>query len=316
MKSSLVFCLFLLLSLLACTREADEINCATPARDSADWQALQLFFQTHGVPTQHFSVPATRDTTILTAAGSRVQVPGQAFRRPDGTVATIGRITLEFREIYKPADMVLSAKPTVSNKKLLLSGGEFYLKATQSQQRLRLTPTARITMRTPLPNWGGYGTTLFYGTGSDSTFTWVAPAPNDPSTVTRDSIAQQPPFYTIILNNDSLGWVNCDRFANFGTTTTAQVVVEGPSVAPDNTVVYIVFPQLNAVIPCRQFQRPNQFFAGSLLTAFTVNVVVIRHIEGQFYYGRQDGTLQAGQRFAPPLKAVSEAELVAEIKKL
>lgn len=311
------------LLLAACGQ--DTIDCAPQPNDNdgvvLNPSVLNTFVRKHEAPQQQFTLnpaPGTT-TTFVTAKGARVTVPYGAFVRADGVTPVTGAFQLTVREILNKPDMILSAMPTVSNGQVLISGGQYYLRASQNGARLRLKPATRLFLRTPSPTTpADPAMQLFFGAPTaNGSVNWLPQTPQNPSTIRVDSSGQGA-FYNLTLNNDSLGWINCDRFWNVNpqTTVTASLAVPGAEVNPNNTLVFWVFNSINSVARGYVVAGQNTLTTPNVPVGYSLTAVVIRLVDGQYYFGKQTATVAAGQTFAPPLRALSEADLLAEVQQL
>lgn len=318
-------CSLLAGGLLLASCGQDNVDCPPQPNDTdgvlLNASVLNSFVRKYEAPLQHYTLnPAPgATTTFFTAKGARVTVPYGAFVQADGVTPVTGAFQLTVREILRKPDMVLSAMPTVSNGQVLISGGQYYLRASQNGARLRLKPTARLYLRTPSPGTpADPAMQLFFGSPmANGSVNWTPQPPQNPSTIRVDSIGQGA-FYNLVLNNDSLGWINCDRFWNVNpqTTVTASIGVPAAEVDPANTLVFWVFNSINSVARGIVVTGQNTLTTPNIPVGYSVTAVVIRLVNGQYYFGKQTATVAAGQQFAPPLRALSEADLLAEVQQL
>jgi hypothetical protein len=310
------------LLLVACEKE--EVDCDQPTDPTTTGQTnptlLNTFVRSHEAPVQSFTVNTVlgTTTTVRTTKGSQITIPAGAFVQANGTTPVTGAVQLTVREIRTKAEMVLSAMPTTASGEMLVSGGQFFLRATQNNQRLRLNPSTRIYIRTSTtPTAPDNAMRLFYGQASASGVNWVPAPAQDPSALlsVRDS-AQQGSFFSMALNNDSLGWVNIDRYMNLNPKTTASVTIAANDVEPANTMVFWVFNNFNTVARGYVTSGQQTVATANIPVGQSVTAVVIRLVNGQYYFGKQTATVAAGQQYAPALRALSEADLLAEVQQL
>ncbi|RTQ48848.1 hypothetical protein EJV47_14715 [Hymenobacter gummosus] len=309
--------------LLVAACEKEEVDCPPQPIDNGGVQVnpslLNTFVRAHEAPTQTFTVDPALGTsaTVVTTKGTRITIPAGAFVQANGTTPVTGAVQLAVREIRTKSEMVLSAMPTTASGEMLVSGGQYFLRATQNNQRLRLKSSARINIRTaniPRPD---VAMRLFFGVNSGGNVNWVPAPQQGPSAlgVVLDSTGQGN-FYNITLNNDSLGWVNIDRYMNLNPKTTVSVAVPGNDVEPANTMVFYVFNSFNTVARGYVAAGQNTVATANIPVGQSVTAVVIRLVNGQYYFGKQTATVAAGQQYTPTLRALSEADLLAEVQQL
>lgn len=103
-----------------------------------------------------FTVPAMKqasivvqanDTQLLTGpGGTQAMVISKNFQFPDGTPVT-GAITFEMKEYTSKAEMLLAGLPTVSDGKMLASGGVVHLQASSEGKPLELVPGKTVPIQ-------------------------------------------------------------------------------------------------------------------------------------------------------------------------
>lgn len=189
------------------------------------------------------SLDGTAGGTIQTSDGLTVIVPPGTLLRPGGQPAT-GRIHIETMLIRQKGDMVRLDKPTTSFGRVLISGGEIFIKIRKEGEELHLAPGKGIYIRyaDPAPN---PLMKLFYGDEKNpERFNWI-PATNLNGAVNVDT-SRTSTGYELFSNN--LRWINCDYFAD---TSGARVNVTA-SLPADytnaNTSVYLVFKEIKSVV--------------------------------------------------------------------
>ncbi|TGE29203.1 hypothetical protein [Hymenobacter metallicola] len=282
---------------------------------------LQQLYSQLGAPVQTFTYDPSRANTFTGAKGTVISIPANAFVK-NGRVVS-GPVQLSFREIFKRADMVLSSMPTVSGGRLLESAGEVYLRADQdSSITLATGATIRLQTQTP-PNVASPDSMRLFvgggggGSGAPACFDWTLNNPSSGAT-----IAPTPTGNVItvssLLYNSGIGWLNCDKFYSSPNPRTAITVkVTGGDIDPiKNTMVFAVFRTFNGSLRICSFKAPDTFEAPGVPEGLAVSVVVIRTLNGKLYYGRQDGTIQAGVPFAPVLKETTSAAMVDDLNQL
>ena len=312
-----------LLLLSGCKKDADLVNCdLQPSKNT-----LATFTRTYGAPTQTFTFNASSSGVFTSSIGNQILVYPNSFVLPDGRALPVNTsIKIEFREIETKANMILSAMPTISNGQPLESAGEYYFKATAGNTRLRMSGNGRIYMQTANrpSSTRNNAMQLFFGQNTPNGFNWLPQSQQDSISgirTSRDSVNTTGSYfnYFITLNNDSLGWINCDAFLNVNPNTPVSVAVNGQNVTADNTAIYLVFTNRNSVLSRGILTVTSTGAAvdfAAIPVGDAVSAIVIRHVDDKYYFGRQDGTVSAGQTFTPSLREVTEAELVAEIRRL
>lgn len=100
---------------------------------------------------QTFTVYADKENTIRGNKGTTVVIPANAICTKSGKVVT-GPVTVEMQEFLKPADAAFNQLSTVSEGKMLESGGMFSIRAYANNEELELKKSAKMNVRMPTIN--------------------------------------------------------------------------------------------------------------------------------------------------------------------
>ena len=329
MKNLLAYALLLALPLLGgCKKDADLIDCEVePSGD-----VITATLTKHAAPVQQFTVIPNTFSTIRTAAGSTIYVPAWLVRT-DGQPLSSNPVEVRVQEVTKRSEMIFTNTPTIANGQLLESGGMFNIAFQQDGQQLRLSRNS-LTVRTTLPTAlsSANNMLLFLGVPDSANRTQVGswsqintqtpqdssrifPIMNPNGNVTGFQVNLSPNIYNVNLG--LLNWINCDRFVTATSRTNVQINVARPAANDANTRVFVVFNTLNSVLGAYPGGPvSNSFYANFIPVGYSVTAVVLHQDGSQLYFGKQTATIAANQQFTPSLRAVTEAELTAEINAL
>ncbi|UYZ64677.1 hypothetical protein [Hymenobacter weizhouensis] len=320
MKRFLLLALLALPLLPACQFDAGVVACedgTTPGPSPVPPATLQELRQQLGAPAQSFTYDPTRVNTFTGAKGTVVTIAAGAFHRNGQPVA--GPVPMHVREILSRADMVLSAVPTVSNGQVLQSAGAVFVGPAQDSS-LQLGSNSQIRLQVPTPpNVPRRDSMSLFvappATNATACFNWLLNT--TPGSFLRPTAAGNEIIIGNALYNQGIRWFNCDRFYGTPAPVTITVNVPGSNIDPRrNTLVFAVFRAFNGALQLCTFSPPNSFQASRLPLGQPISVVVIRTVDGKLYYGRQDGTAQAGQVFTPQLSETTTTALVANLNGL
>lgn len=331
MKIRLIGLMAMILLMGSCKKEADLVqvpDCDLPVQVIDG--PIRSTLARYAVPVQFFYIRPNRDTVLRTASAYRIRIPA-GMRRLNGQPMSDSLVQVWVREITKRSEMIFSHAPTISGGQLLESAGMFSIRLSQGGQQVVLAPNTTLNVTTVLPaalsstaNMG-----LFFGIGSvgDSSQigSWGPLQQGNPGAVITpiptpgNPAGFQVSLSSILYNSNAgrLNWVNCDRFVTANPLTTVQIHATRPGATGANTITYLVFNNLNSAL--RAYSNPTSadvFLAGQVPQGYSVTAVVM-HMDGtQLYFGKQTATVAANQTFTPTLRAVTEAEMVAEIRAL
>ncbi|WBA42457.1 hypothetical protein [Hymenobacter canadensis] len=327
MKIRLMGLMAIILLLGSCKKDADlvqvpDCDLPVPVIDGPIKSTLARY----AVPEQQFYVRPGLDTTLRTANAYRIRIPA-GLRRIYGQPMSGSLVQVRVREITKRSEMIFSHAPTISDGKLLESAGMFSIRLSQDGQQVVLAPNASLDVTTVLPpalsSTSGMGLFSALSSPADSALigSWfplqpgsITPFPAS-GTATGFQVSLSAGLYNASANR--LSWINCDRFVTANPLTTVQVRATRPGATSANSIVYLVFNNLNSALRAYSNASPaDTFLAGQVPQGYSVTAVVM-HMDGtQLYFGKQTATVAANQAFAPTLRAVTEAEMVAEIRAL
>ncbi|MBS1743015.1 MAG: hypothetical protein JST81_08260 [Bacteroidetes bacterium] len=167
---SAFLCAFIFLSLISCNyKHADERSASLPAdatsalplEESAnmfDIGALHTKFITSA--TQHFFVSAKNPSKIETKAGLKLQIDPSTLEREDGQLFN-GNLDVSILELTNVNDLFKSNVGTMSNGKLLASGGSYYIDIHNAGSDVRIKKGKSIEASFPVLK--NENMELFYG---------------------------------------------------------------------------------------------------------------------------------------------------------
>lgn len=260
---------------------------------------------------QQFTIPAAFATNLFGQKGTRLQIPANAFVTAAGTPVT-GQVDIELQEIYEVWEMVLNNKFTQSGTRPIESGGEFFIRATQNGQELRLAPNlilrASLPASNPLP-----GMEVFYGSRLDSAgtsnFSWQLAEDRVTNNVSigMDSVNMG----SYLMEVDSLAWINCDRFMN---EPMSQVnIALTNSHAGDEASVLVHFTGMRSII--QAWNTGLGMFKSSVPSrAATIIGVTVR--DGQLHTAFLPVQLHAGGNYSLTMSPTTEEAFISRLKQL
>lgn len=101
---------------------------------------------------QVYTVNPLQKTVVTSKNGMRIEIPENAFQTLDGKDILTNEVEIELEEYHRPMDFVLNNLSTVSNGKILESGGMFKINAKSKNQELTLKKGKTIEVEMPSKN--------------------------------------------------------------------------------------------------------------------------------------------------------------------
>jgi len=172
---------------------------------------------------------------IETDAGCTLRFSSTRFTHEGNPVT--GNVDIEVIEIFDKGTMAITGKHTMTDESILISGGEFFVKAYQGDNNLEYDFIYRIVVPTELT--GGFTNGMDLFTGGDeqnSSQNWVA-LPD--STGELGVFSQDGSSETYLLFVTEFQWFNCDKFLD-DPRPLIDLDVKVPSpFNQDNSIVYL-----------------------------------------------------------------------------
>ncbi|CAN5790771.1 hypothetical protein BH10BAC2_BH10BAC2_47220 [soil metagenome] len=240
-----IICIVVLLSsgVSSCTKE-------TSASTTGDnYISIEDFYSKNGVALQHYTIDAASGGSFTTTQGTKVTIAPAVFEDLSGNIVS-GNVDIEFKDIYKKSDMLLSDMATSYYGRPLKSGGEFFIKATQNNNLLQITPGKRIDVALPL-NSEPVDTSMmpFIGVADSTAINWNL-LDSIPSASLTPSISNY--IFSLYEFGTPLSkgtWCNCDDPSFFAAYPQTTLTLHGNDDAEIfHTDVFLVFKNVNSMI--------------------------------------------------------------------
>lgn len=293
---------------------------------------------------QVFEVQAGMDTVLYTTAGASLSYYGESLFNGKNVIAE-GWIRFEVQEAYTPGDMILYNAPTISNGRLLESGGEINIRAFKGNEELFLIPFGP-GLDVHLPTTVKENMELFYASRDRrQNLNWVKDTLLTPTNfnLPADTLAEDPEenisgsqvfldsangdwseiFWSTsneaesyLFNTKKLGWINCDRFYNDSTEKTDLVVhLDTPLPEGYTTQAYLVFEDINSVMPVYSYDDLI-FTANNIPIGSKVKLVVLGEMDKLFYLQIQELEITKSQVVGSSLSPCNIEALKERLAKL
>ena len=227
----------------SCTKESS-------IRNHDNYNSIADFYYKNGVAIQHFSLDASTGGTFTTPQGTVVSIPANLFVDLSGNPAA-GEVDIEFKDIYKKSDMLLSNMPTNFYGRALKSGGEFFIRAKSNNNLLQIASLKKIEINQPA-NDEPIDTMMLPFLGvkdSANGVNW-----NRDNVGVNFSVEPSLSGYIFTLYNfsnplDSGTWCNSDNPHYFSAYPSTALTLHGnDDVLAFNTDVFLVFKNINSMI--------------------------------------------------------------------
>jgi hypothetical protein len=315
----LVLCGFILVSASGCD---DEKDAKQPAK--IDGEAMRENFDAHvDELTQEFSISAVDGGMVTGDQGTKVIFYPNAFLTQSGTPVT-GEVKIELVEIFKKSDMLLSRKPTNGKKpdgtvSTLISGGEFFINATQNGNQLK--PANGFYLSTPVENTGeaDHEMFLFDGVetceGDDCRLEWKQQEQGGVEVVKRDGQGGASGMTTEYMAFQSkFGWTNIDKWYSDPRPKTSIFVDVPEGYDNTNCAVYLSYDgEPTALASFDVYNEGTGLFTehyGLIPIGLEVHFIFVSVVDGEWNYAIQSATITANHvQVISNVQSVTEAQL-------
>ncbi|GAB1855350.1 hypothetical protein MHTCC0001_01830 [Flavobacteriaceae bacterium MHTCC 0001] len=192
--------------------------------------------------TQHFTFNADDGSINLTSEKGVAIYINASCLTLNGNAVT-GEVNLEFVELFDKGNMLTTNKPTMGtlpngDKALLISGGEFFVNATQDGEVLETTCGFQMTIPTDLTGGPDNDMTLWEGRiDENGNLAWDEQR-EDTAGGQGGVFAEGNQYYGFF---NSFGWSNVDRFYNDPRPKTTILVAVPDGYDNTNSAVYISY---------------------------------------------------------------------------
>ena len=218
--------------------------------------------------------------TVIGPNGSYIKIKPNCFIDAQGNDVT-GNVTITYLDACKAGDMIYNKLLPISGTENLLSGGEYFVSATQNGNPLFLKPFMNTDA-------------IFFGNNKTITnmqfFDGTAVA-NNPNTVVNwtnriDSNTMVLVFNgdSIDISGDSLGYCNADRFISNPNYASNNFTINGATVSKGSFYAMCVYKDYNGYWPL-YINDAGVVSGEHIPTNFPVHFVVFGIYNNQFYRG-------------------------------
>ena len=315
---SIAILFFGITTFVSCNNEDD-----APVKNYTPSAASFIAIKEQGVKsqTQNFNATAGSGMITLTSAkGVTININGNCLTK-NGDPAT-GAIKIEYIELFDKGHMLTTNKPTMGimpdgKKNLLISGGEFFIEATQGGVKLATTCNINLIVPTNLTdNADTPGMTLWTGDVADAENLAWKRAGNPPAG--QGGVDAGGGNYYVSFGN--FGWTNVDKFYSDPRPKTTILVDAPDGYDNKNSAVYLSYDGegLNQLAKMDTYTAAGLFSEhyGQIPIGLACHIIFATEDNGQWRYGIKGVTTTANAIYSFTLAETvvgTEAQLIAAI---
>jgi hypothetical protein len=305
------------IALSSCNHEDDSATVATAAEfANVRKEALDKV-------TQKFTMTAATGVITLTSAkGVTININGNCLTKNGNPVT--GSVDIEFVEIFNKGNMLVTNKPTMGimpngDRNLLISGGEFFIKATQGG--VALTTTCNITLQVPTSLTDGVDPAMTLWTGiidAKGDLAWADARDATGANGGKGGVEAGQNSYYVSFGN--FGWTNVDRFYSYPRPRTTILAAAPTGYDNTNSAIYLSYDGegQNALAKLDTYTAAGLFSEhyGQIPIGLACHVIFATEDNGQWRYAIKGVVVQANDVYTFTMSETTvgtEAQLVAAI---
>lgn len=273
--------------------------------------------------TQNFTVTAGNGVVSFTSAkGVKVNINGDCLTK-NGTPVT-GAVTIEYIELFDKGNMLVTNKPTMGltadgKKNLLISGGEFFIKATQGGVELQTSCSMNMLVPATLTDGVDNAMTLWTGAINEAgELAWREVKAGADGGNGKGGVQGEGNNYYVTFGN--FGWTNVDRFYSDPRPKTTILVDVPEGFDNNNSAVYLSYDGegTNALAKLDTYTAAGLFSEhyGQIPIGLACHVIFATEDNGQWRYAIKGVTVAAGDIYTFTLAETTvgtEAQLIAAV---
>ena len=219
-------------------------------------------------------------TTYLTGSDLQLAIPAAALSSLNNIPVT-GTITLESHLIKKKGDYIRMGIPTISNGRMLVSGGAFFIRLLKDGNELKVTQQNNIIARFPDPAPSSLMKKFDGDESNPVSFNWLQ---NQDTAFNNVSVLNQ--SYQVSTN--TLRWINCDYFYDTsGIQQTSVYTILPYNYTNANSIAFTVFNDIRSVVGMYGNATTRKFSTGRLPVNKLITVVVISKQGNDYFLGHE-----------------------------
>lgn len=297
---------------------------------SETYTSIDDFRTKNDAVLQNHTINASTGGSFTTPQGTVVTIPANAFVTSSNIPVT-GQVTIEFKDIYKKSDMVLSGLTTVTiDGKPLKSGGEFYINVLLNNTPIQLAAGKSISVEQPGALSGGIDTENIMqpyiaveSTDTTNLLLWTPVSKDTSTSKTPISVSyNRSDNYQVMINKlyTSTGsgtWINSDNDTYFNQYT--ETTLTGQSLNADQSLeneFYLVFKNINTVVRVWHLNDEKQYYDQYAPVGLECTLVVFGTKEGELYATFQPLTITENKVVSYTLNKMTTEEFKTQLTAL
>lgn len=294
---------------------------------------LDSVLKQYETPMQRFKASVVTPAKIVGAKGTVITVVAADLETVSGKPLG-NHIDIELKELTTTEELARDRAATVSDGKLLVSGGAYYINMTSGGEQLKLK--AGKTLAVQFPRYTKEDMSLFYGRkdslgqmnwkGTDKAFTRIGVEPVPVERVVDEADhewgiemteAQKKEYQkkdALVsklydqMGVENLGWINCDRFSG-NDNVTAVIVGIDKADSVKYVSAYLIFRDINCVLQNFYETTAQEFVFSGIPVDSKAALIVIGIKNSKMFTSKSKIVLTDNRKVAVKLKETLDNEV-------
>lgn len=260
--------------------------------------------------------------------GTQIEIPKYSLVTKQNRTVT-GEVEILLEEFYSAPDILLANLHTLSNGRILETGGMINIVIKHKNEELKLKKGSEIKIEFATDDMDRMET--FYGEIKNGVFNWKLDAEPEPTPLKIDSLPIKGDTIRDMISIDTtssnlnftlktkkhltankLNQINCDRFLKMNSNQLTSLQVK-TNLGPAD--VKIIFKNINSIMQSNRFKDNLASFINLPLT-YEIQIIGFTEIDGEPYYARKDITIQKDRIIELNLEKMNWEDFEAEVNKI
>jgi hypothetical protein len=274
---------------------------------------------------QEFTITAENGLTTLTSAkGVEIKINGACITKNGNPVT--GIVDIDYIEVFDGGTMLVTDKTTMGQQPdgsmaLIISGGEFFIEATQAGVPLAIT--CPMQLKIPAYLTGGLQNNMLLWNGNideDGNLDWIRQDqnPNGQGGVFGEGTGGTAAYYAFVSD---FGWTNVDKFYNDPRPKTTIQATVPSGYDFENSAIYLHYDGEGSALAKLDTYNAGVFSEhyGQIPIGLACHIIFVTEDNGNWRYAIKAATITAGATYNFTLAETTvgtEAQMKAAINAL
>ena len=312
------------------TTTYDSVSTVTTTVDPKhDLFILDSLLKQHETPMQHYKASYAHPMQIKGAKGTIISV------NPDDLTTVSGKpfsasIDIELKELTTTEELMRDRAATLSDGRLLVSGGAYYINMSCAGEEVKLKPGKSLAVK--FPRITNKDMSFFYGQkDSLGQMNWKPAGPvadsgkkdvtqsdgdveyregyDEPIKRSKEDVAAASKLYNE-MSLQQFGWINCDYFLRSKVDNLSTLSVAAtPTDSLNDISTYVGFREINSLMHGYIFNPAGSSVFRNIPVGSKVTLIAVGIRNGKTYTYRSSFAITPDQKVSIKLKEIPDSAI-------